>query len=48
VFVAQQGADDFQLAVKAAKAEFAAIHDAGSVDPAACAAEAAVLAKDPF
>jgi acid phosphatase (class A) len=48
VFVAQQGADDFQLAVKAAKAEFAAIHDAGSVDPAACAAEAALLAKDPF
>ena len=28
VFAAQQGSDDFQQAVKAAKAEFAAIHDA--------------------
>jgi acid phosphatase (class A) len=48
VFAAQQGSDDFQQTVKAAKAEFAAIHDAASVDPAVCAAETALLARDPF
>jgi hypothetical protein len=48
VFAAQQGSDEFHQSVKAAQAEFSALSGAGSVDPALCAAEAALIAKDPY
>jgi len=48
VFAAQQGSDEFHQAVKAAQAEFRALGGAGSVDPAVCGAEAALIAKDPY
>jgi acid phosphatase (class A) len=47
VFTAQLSSDEFQAAVKAAKAELATVRDAGSVDPAMCAREAALL-EDPY
>lgn len=47
VFAAQQGSEEFQQAIKAARAEFAGMRT-GTVDTAACAAETALLAKDPF
>ena len=48
VFAAQQGSDEFRQAVTAARAELSALRGAGSVDPAVCAAEAALIAKDPY
>jgi acid phosphatase (class A) len=48
VFAAQQGSEEFQQAIKAARAEFADMRTANAVDAAACAAETALLAKDPF
>jgi acid phosphatase (class A) len=48
VFAAQQSSDAFQAALRAAKEQFAIVRKRGSVDPVACAAETAILAKDPF
>lgn len=48
VFAAQTARDEFQQAVGAARAEFAAVRRAASIDQAACDGEAALLAKDPF
>ena len=48
VFAAQQSSDEFHEAVKAARTEFAALRETGAVDAAMCAAETALLAKDPF
>jgi acid phosphatase (class A) len=47
VFTAQLGSEEFQAAVKAAKAELATMHNGGSVDPKMCAQETALLAN-PF
>ena len=47
VFTAQLGSEEFQAAVKAAKAELATLRNAGPVDPKMCAQETALLAN-PF
>ena len=48
VFAAQQSSGEFLDAVRAARAEFTAVRRTGTIDQAACAAETALLAKDPF
>lgn len=48
VFAAQQSSDEFQQAVKTARTELAAMRETATVDTAMCAAETALLAKDPF
>jgi acid phosphatase (class A) len=48
VFAAQHGSEEFLTAVNAAKTEFAAVRQNASIDSATCAAETALLAKDPF
>jgi acid phosphatase (class A) len=48
VFAAQQPLDDFQQAIKDAKAELAQLRLTGSVEPAACSTEAQLVAERPF
>lgn len=48
VFAAQQSAADFQSALTAARAEFAGMKQNAAPDTATCAAETALLEKDPF
>jgi acid phosphatase (class A) len=48
VFAAQDASADFQAAITAAKPELSALRAHGAADAGMCAAEAAVLAKDPY
>ena len=48
IFAAQDASADFQSAISAAKPQLSALREHGTVDAGLCAAETAVLAKDPY